>query len=76
MRYFVVFLFLWFSTATVWAQSLTQDELINGTITNDNSQLPIGNVNIINLNKVIGTVSNAKGYFEIRAAVNDTLVLS
>lgn len=76
MRSFVVFLFLCFWPSLIGAQNLPQEQLINGTITNDNTQLPIGNVNIINLNKVIGTVSNAKGNFEINASVNDTLLLS
>lgn len=37
---------------------------------------PLENVNIVNLNKVIGTATNQNGEFEIRVSVNDTLHLS
>ncbi|WP_306352708.1 carboxypeptidase-like regulatory domain-containing protein [Flavobacterium sp. '19STA2R22 D10 B1'] len=70
MRYFVVFFFLLLS-ATVFSQ-----ETISGTIVNDNTSLPMGNVNIINLNLVKGTISNEKGNFELEARVNDTLHIS
>jgi hypothetical protein len=49
---------------------------VSGSIVNDNNSLPIPNVNIINLNKVRGAVSNDKGYFEIEASLNDTLHLT
>jgi hypothetical protein len=38
--------------------------------------LPLQNVNIINLNKVTGTISNSMGNFEIAVSLNDTLHLS
>lgn len=75
MRYLVVFFFLFFSV-TAFAQVTTEDSRISGTITNDNNNLPISNVNIINLNKVIGAVSDEKGVFILNATVNDTLLLS
>ena len=74
MRYFVVFFFLCLS-ATSFAQ-VNPTQKIGGTITNDNTSLAVPNVNIINLNKSLGTVSNDKGYFEIEAAVNDTIFVS
>ena len=37
---------------------------------------PLENVNIVNLNQVKGTSTNAEGEFEIRAEANDTLHLS
>lgn len=73
MRYTAVFLFLLVSLAS-FSQEATQK--ISGTIVNDNGFMVVPNVNIINLNKVKGTVSNEKGYFEIEASVNDTLHLS
>lgn len=74
MRYFAVFFFL-LVTATISAQEgITQK--VSGTILNDNNQQAVSNVNIINLNKVIGSVSNDKGYFEINVSLNDTLHLS
>lgn len=75
MRYIAVFLFLLLSNA-IFAQVSDENTRVSGTISNDNTNLPISNVNIINLNKVIGSVSNEKGYFEINVSVNDTLLLS
>ncbi|WP_309640288.1 carboxypeptidase-like regulatory domain-containing protein [Flavobacterium sp.] len=75
MRYFVVFLFLLLSHTT-FSQVSADDSRVSGTITNDNTNLPISNVNIINLNKVIGAVSNDKGYFELNVSVSDTLLFS
>ena len=74
MRYSAVFFFLLVSLVSFSQQIAVLK--VSGTIINDNTSLPISSVNIINLNKVIGTVSNEKGYFEIDAAVNDTLHLS
>lgn len=73
MRYFVVFFFLVF-TSVVSAQETLQK--VSGTIVNDNGLAPLSNVNIINLNKVRGTVSDPKGSFSIEVSVNDTLHLS
>lgn len=75
MRQFVVFFFLLLS-ATTFAQTDLLSQKISGTILNDNTLQTVSNVNIINLNKSIGTVSDAKGYFEIKASVNDTLHFS
>ena len=73
MRYSIAFLFLWFSVAAFSQETIQK---VSGSIVNDNNSLPIPNVNIINLNKVKGTVSNDKGYFEIEASLNDTLHLT
>lgn len=43
---------------------------------NDANDNVLENVNIVNLNQVIGAVSNEKGEFSITAAVNDTLYFS
>ena len=75
MRYLVVFFFL-FLSVTAFSQITAEDSSISGTITNDNTNQPISNVNIINLNKVIGAVSDEKGVFILNATVNDTLLLS
>jgi hypothetical protein len=72
MKYFVVFFFLVFSVTAV-SQVLETSQKVNGVITNSNTRLPISNVNIINVNKVRGTTTDSKGYFEIEAQVNDTL---
>ncbi len=71
MRYFVAFLFLFIST-NLLAQEPTLKR-VTGTITNENTLLPLSNVNIINMNKAKGTITDTRGYFEIEAALNDTL---
>lgn len=71
MRYFTVLLLYIFSLS-----SFAQETSVKGTIVNNNSLLPIWNVNIVNTNKVRGAVSDAKGQFEIKADVNDILLIS
>ncbi len=75
MRYFAVFLFFMFSTF-LFSQESSSTSVISGTIINDNSKAPMGNVNIININKVKGVVSDSQGFFELNASVNDTLHIS
>ncbi|MDD5150716.1 MAG: carboxypeptidase-like regulatory domain-containing protein [Flavobacterium sp.] len=75
MRYFVVFFFLIVS-ANTFAQVLESPQKVSGTIINDNTQLPLAYVNIINVNKVKGTTTDEKGYFEINVSPNDTLHIS
>tara|TARA_Y100001954_G_scaffold214784_1_gene244538 strand:- start:56 stop:832 length:777 start_codon:yes stop_codon:yes gene_type:complete len=53
-----------------------ENNKVSGTILNSSSNLPLENVNIVNLNRVIGTATDKKGRFEINAAVNDTLHFS
>ncbi len=75
MRYFAVFSFLLFTTIAI-GQNSTPVQKVSGKIVNDNTMLPVDNVNIVNLNKVKGSVSDERGNFEIEATVNDTLHFS
>lgn len=72
MRYITFFLLLFFAGAT-FAQVETSAQKVTGTIVNDLNLFPIPNANIINVNKVKGTTTNNRGYFEIDAEVNDTI---
>ncbi|WP_136465545.1 carboxypeptidase-like regulatory domain-containing protein [Flagellimonas onchidii] len=56
-------------------EPLAEGEL-NGVVINAQTDFPLESVHIINLNKVVGTITNQKGEFTINAAVNDTLYLS
>jgi hypothetical protein len=76
MKYFVVFLFLALSITTASAQAIATPDKVSGFILNDYTKLPLINVSIININKVRGTQTDAKGYFEIEVQPNDTLHLS
>ena len=70
-------LFLLFSlmlaTALGFAQTYTA---VKGTIIRSENGKPLESANIVNLTQVIGTTTNSKGEFEIRANANDTLHLS
>lgn len=72
MRYFVVFFFI-FLCATTIAQETKLVQKVSGTIISDNTKHPLSNVNIINLNKVKGTITDYKGHFEIEVSPLDTL---
>jgi hypothetical protein len=71
MKYIAALLFL-LTTSFAFAQQ-TLPTKVKGTIINGNTLLPLSNVNIINVNKVKGSVSNIRGYFEIDADATDTL---
>ncbi|MEO0036916.1 MAG: hypothetical protein RIQ59_127 [Bacteroidota bacterium] len=72
MKYFVALLFFFLSIST-FSQQTNATKKVKGTIINSTTTFPLPNVNIINVNKVKGTISNARGNFEIDADVNDTL---
>ncbi len=72
MKYFVVFLFTLLSIS-VFSQNLDSNAKVSGIILNINTQAPISNVNIINVNKMKGTTTDDKGLFEISVTANDTL---
>ncbi len=72
MKYLIAFLFFTFSI-TAFSQQATISKKIHGTVISGTSTFPLQDVNIININKVKGTVTNARGNFDIDAEVNDTL---
>ena len=65
--------FLLFLSFATWAQ---EETVMRGNVFNTKTNLPLDNVNILNINQVKGAITNAKGDFAIRAAVNDTLHFS
>ncbi len=71
MKYITI-LFLLFSSIS----SFSQDDKISGVVVNDNTLLPLWNINIVNINQAKGAVTDAKGVFEIQAVANDTLLVS
>ncbi len=50
-----------------------QESELKAIVVNAQTDFPLESVHIINLNKVVGTITNEKGEFTINAAVNDTL---
>jgi hypothetical protein len=71
-RLFLLFI-LCSAPLLLWAQ---EGEVINGVVLNDATDKILENVNIVNLNQVIGTSTDADGTFKLHAAVNDTLFFS
>jgi len=68
-----VFFLLFLSSQLIWSQD---EGVIEGRVLNDANDLPLENVNIVNLNQVKGTTSDKSGAFAIKATVNDTLYFS
>lgn len=62
-----------FTTIFCFAQESTN---VKGVVINSVDDSPLESVNIVNLNQVVGTSTNEKGEFEIRAKANDTLHFS
>jgi len=52
------------------------EEKISAVVVNAQTDKPMESVHVINLNQVVGTITNEKGEFTITAAVNDTLYFS
>lgn len=77
MKKLVVFLLFSVIALNAFSQeSIAQPPFIEGKVLNDANDLPLENVNIVNLNSVLGASTNKDGSFKIRAAVNDTLYFS
>lgn len=53
-----------------------EDKLFQAIVVNAQTDRPLESVHVVNLNKVIGTISDKKGEFSIAASVNDTLYFS
>jgi len=77
MRHFLTFL-LFLSAIVSYSQDSTaiDNTSVKGTIVSSTTNKPMSEVNIVNINQVIGTSTNDSGEFEIKANVNDTLHLS
>jgi CarboxypepD_reg-like domain len=74
MRNFI-FLFFIIGSSSLFSQEIIPQK-ISGIVVNDQTSLPLWNINIININKVKGATTNARGIFEIEASLNDTLNIS
>jgi hypothetical protein len=59
-----------------YAQNETESSIISALVVNAQTDEPMESVHVVNLNQVLGTITNEKGEFSITAAVNDTLYFS
>ena len=71
-KFFILFISI-LTTAFCFPQDITT---VKGVVINSADDTPLESVNIVNLNQVVGTSTNAKGEFVIKAKPNDTLHLS
>jgi len=71
MKNTLLYLILLFCTVTYG-----QETTVSGKVLNASTDQELENVHIVNLTQVIGTITDDKGDFTIRASVNDTLYFS
>lgn len=78
MKRLLPFLFLCLGTLVLGQENEEENpsqELV-ATVVNAQTDFPLESVHVINLNQVVGTITNQEGKFKITAAVNDTLYLT
>lgn len=68
--------FLCFISVWAFSQEDPQNGSISAVVINAQTEVRMESVHVVNLNQVIGTITNERGEFAITAAVNDTLYLS
>lgn len=71
--------FLFFTAVVVYSQETNEDlpaQELKATVVNAQTDFPLESVHVINLNRVVGTISDQEGKFTITAVVNDTLYLT
>uniref|UniRef100_UPI00404B986F carboxypeptidase-like regulatory domain-containing protein n=1 Tax=Flavobacterium sp. TaxID=239 RepID=UPI00404B986F len=75
MRYFIVF-FIYLLSFQTQGQNDTISKKLKGVVYNSETRLPMQNVHVINTTKIVGSISDGNGEFELNAKVNDTLLFS
>ena len=73
MKIRIVYFLLLLTPILTYGQDNT---FLKGTVLNDATDKIIENVHIVNLNQVIGTITDKNGYFEVPVQVNDTIYFS
>src|SRR5690606_29188035 len=73
LAFFIAFVYFGHSQETVNESGTNQ---LTAEVINAQTDRPMESVHVVNLNRVVGTITNAKGEFTIPAMVNDTLYLS
>ena len=69
-------IFLHLILGLVSCYGFTQTKTLTGLVENAEDNSPIASVHVINLNQVIGVISDNEGKFKIPAKLNDTLYFS
>tara|TARA_B100001250_G_scaffold201790_1_gene172973 strand:+ start:3879 stop:4646 length:768 start_codon:yes stop_codon:yes gene_type:complete len=73
MRKFLTLSFCLFCT---FVYSQDTKNIVRGKVESESSKTSLQNVHVLNLSKVVGTISDKEGVFEINASVSDTLYFS
>ena len=78
MRKYLLCLFSLIGLAGISQENETEQKVeeFQAVVINAQSNTPLESVHVINLNKVVGTITNSKGEFSMKASVNDTLYFS
>lgn len=72
----LIFFFLALSILAQNKKDEVEEDEIKALVINAQTDDPLESVHVVNLNQVIGTITNEEGEFTIKAAVNDTLYFS
>ncbi|WP_299536250.1 carboxypeptidase-like regulatory domain-containing protein [Ulvibacterium sp.] len=72
----IFFVFLSFIGVSQEGGEPLEGDQISATVINAQTNVPMESVHVVNLNQVLGTITNENGEFSITAAVNDTLYFS
>ena len=70
------FLTLSFCLICTFIYSQDSKNRVTGKVESESSKTSLQNVHVLNLSKVVGTITDEEGVFEINASVNDTLYFS
>jgi hypothetical protein len=75
-QYLILFFVVLFFVAIIPKKGMAQNIVLKGFITEKDSSTSIPFAYVVNKKSGIGTVSSDKGYFEIKANLTDTLLIS
>ncbi|MFT7899019.1 carboxypeptidase-like regulatory domain-containing protein [Tenacibaculum ascidiaceicola] len=67
---------LLFLVAIVFSLSIQAQDKLKGQIIDSESKKPLSAAHILNLNSVVGTITNENGLFDLVAQANDTVLVS
>src|SRR6056300_345031 len=67
---------IWVAVLILFACKGFSQQDFSAVVENETTGLPMSSVHVLNLTQVIGSITDQKGVFEIKAQVNDTLYFS
>ncbi|NNE78580.1 MAG: carboxypeptidase-like regulatory domain-containing protein [Pricia sp.] len=76
MKVYFALLFLFFTYFSFSQDEESADKIIKALVVNAQTDEPMESVHVVNLNEVVGTITDENGEFSITASVNDTLYFS